>query len=127
MTPCPCGYYGDPRRACSCAPGAIGLPTSRRSVPVTSDVPLSRLVGIVTHESQLLGGAESETRVPHRGPLRSLARTPPLIRSGHPGRGSDIAATIAPLSTGPCPQTSLTCARGGEAERRVWSQVGPSS
>src|SRR5215207_9432249 len=25
MNPCPCGYYGDPRRACSCAPGAIGL------------------------------------------------------------------------------------------------------
>jgi hypothetical protein len=24
MNPCPCGYYGDPRRACSCAPGAIG-------------------------------------------------------------------------------------------------------
>ncbi len=24
MNPCPCGYFGDPRRACSCAPGAIG-------------------------------------------------------------------------------------------------------
>jgi hypothetical protein len=24
MLPCPCGYHGDPRRACSCAPGAIG-------------------------------------------------------------------------------------------------------
>ena len=24
MNPCPCGYYGDPRRACSCATGAIG-------------------------------------------------------------------------------------------------------
>jgi len=24
MNPCPCGYYGDPRRACSRAPGAIG-------------------------------------------------------------------------------------------------------
>ena len=23
MNPCPCGYSGDPRRACSCAPGAI--------------------------------------------------------------------------------------------------------
>jgi predicted ATPase with chaperone activity len=21
---CPCGYYGDPRRACTCAPRAIG-------------------------------------------------------------------------------------------------------
>ena len=24
MNPCPCGYSGDPRRACTCAPGAIG-------------------------------------------------------------------------------------------------------
>ena len=24
MNPRPCGYFGDPRRACSCAPGAIG-------------------------------------------------------------------------------------------------------
>ena len=24
MNPCPCGYYGDPCRACSCALGAIG-------------------------------------------------------------------------------------------------------
>ena len=24
MNPCPCGYFGDPRRACSCAPRTIG-------------------------------------------------------------------------------------------------------
>ncbi|HKG29421.1 MAG TPA: hypothetical protein VKB01_09825 [Thermomicrobiales bacterium] len=23
MDPCPCGYYGDPRRACTCPSGAI--------------------------------------------------------------------------------------------------------
>ncbi len=31
MNPCPCGYYGDPRRACSCAPGAIGRYQKRQS------------------------------------------------------------------------------------------------
>jgi hypothetical protein len=31
MNPCPCGYYGDPRRACSCAPGAIGRYQKRES------------------------------------------------------------------------------------------------
>ena len=30
--PCPCGYYGDPRRACSCAPGAIGRYQKRQSI-----------------------------------------------------------------------------------------------
>ena len=31
MNPCPCGYFGDPRRACSCAPGAIGRYQQRQS------------------------------------------------------------------------------------------------
>src|SRR5215213_12004876 len=34
MNPCPCGYYGDPRRACSCAPGAIGRYQKRESAGV---------------------------------------------------------------------------------------------
>jgi hypothetical protein len=34
MNPCPCGYYGDPRRACSCAPGAIGRYQKRESTGV---------------------------------------------------------------------------------------------
>jgi magnesium chelatase family protein len=24
MNPCPCGYFGDPRRNCSCAASAVG-------------------------------------------------------------------------------------------------------
>jgi predicted ATPase with chaperone activity len=31
MNPCPCGCYGDPRRACTCAPGAIGRYQKRQS------------------------------------------------------------------------------------------------
>jgi len=31
MNPCPCGYYGDPRRACTCAPGAIARYQKRES------------------------------------------------------------------------------------------------
>ena len=31
MNPCPCGYDGDPRRVCSCAPGAIGRYQKRQS------------------------------------------------------------------------------------------------
>jgi magnesium chelatase family protein len=34
INPCPCGYYGDPRRACSCAPGAIGRYQKRQSTGV---------------------------------------------------------------------------------------------
>jgi Magnesium chelatase, subunit ChlI len=31
MNPCPCGYSGDLRCACSCAPGAIGRSRNRGS------------------------------------------------------------------------------------------------
>jgi hypothetical protein len=34
MNPCPCGYFGDPRRACTCAPGAIGRYHKRQSFGV---------------------------------------------------------------------------------------------
>ena len=34
MNPCPCGYFGDPRRACSCAAGAIGRYQKRISGPL---------------------------------------------------------------------------------------------
>ncbi len=34
MNPCPCGYYGDPVRACTCSPGAIHRYRNRISGPL---------------------------------------------------------------------------------------------
>jgi magnesium chelatase family protein len=42
MHGCPCGYYGDPRRACSCAPGAIGRYQKRISGPLLDRSPAGR-------------------------------------------------------------------------------------
>jgi magnesium chelatase family protein len=33
MNPCPCGYYGDPFRACNCAPGLVARYQKRISGP----------------------------------------------------------------------------------------------
>src|SRR5687767_2826938 len=50
MNPCPCGYYGDPRRACSCAPGAIGRYQKRISGPLLDRIDIHLEVPRIPHE-----------------------------------------------------------------------------
>jgi magnesium chelatase family protein len=50
MNPCPCGYYGDPRRACSCAPGAIGRYQKRISGPLLDRIDIHLDVPRIPHE-----------------------------------------------------------------------------
>jgi magnesium chelatase family protein len=45
MNPCPCGYFGDPRRACSCAPGAISRYQKRISGPLLDRIDIHVEVG----------------------------------------------------------------------------------
>jgi hypothetical protein len=42
--PCPSGYYGDPRRACSCAPGAIGRCQKRQSTRTQAECESTKFV-----------------------------------------------------------------------------------
>jgi magnesium chelatase family protein len=50
MNPCPCGYFGDPRRACSCAPGAIGRYQKRISGPLLDRIDIHLDVPRIPHE-----------------------------------------------------------------------------
>jgi magnesium chelatase family protein len=40
MNPCPCGYYGDPRRQCTCSPHQVQLYLSRVSGPLMDRIDL---------------------------------------------------------------------------------------
>jgi magnesium chelatase family protein len=50
MNLCPCGYYGDPRRACSCAPGAISRYQKRISGPLLDRIDIHLDVPRIPHE-----------------------------------------------------------------------------
>jgi magnesium chelatase family protein len=50
MNPCPCGYFGDPRRVCSCAPGAIGRYQKRISGPLLDRIDIHLDVPRIPHE-----------------------------------------------------------------------------
>ena len=58
--PCPCGYYGDPRRACTCLPGAILRYQKRVSGPILDRIDIH--VDVPSVDTQkLVGRNESKT------------------------------------------------------------------
>jgi len=50
MNPCPCGYYGDPVRACTCAPGEIARYRKRISGPLLDRIDIHIEVPRVDYE-----------------------------------------------------------------------------
>lgn len=65
MNPCPCGYYGDPERACTCSPSVITRYQKRISGPMLDRIDLHVEVPRVDYEkltSDRLGEASAEIR-----------------------------------------------------------------
>jgi magnesium chelatase family protein len=60
MNPCPCGFLGDPRRACRCTPTEVERYASRLSGPLRDRLDLTVTVSALPSED-LLGSAESES------------------------------------------------------------------
>lgn len=50
MNPCPCGYYGDPRRACTCAASAVSRYQKRISGPLLDRIDIHLDVPRIPHE-----------------------------------------------------------------------------
>jgi magnesium chelatase family protein len=59
MNPCPCGYYGDSVRACSCAPGQVNRYAKRISGPLMDRIDLHVEVPRVDYD-KLAGRGEAE-------------------------------------------------------------------
>ena len=56
MNPCPCGYFGDPTRECTCSPGAIARYQKRISGPLLDRIDIHVEVPRVDYE-KLTGSA----------------------------------------------------------------------
>jgi len=63
MNPCPCGYFGHPRRACECSPARVHAYRNRVSGPLLDRIDLQVSVDPVTPQAlrQLPRGETSET------------------------------------------------------------------
>ena len=55
---CPCGYYGDPKRACKCLPGAISRYQRRVSGPILDRIDIH--IEVPSVETQKLVGKTKE-------------------------------------------------------------------
>ena len=65
QNPCPCGYYGDTERACTCAPSAIARYTKKVSGPLLDRIDIHVDVPRVNYE-KLSGDRLSEASAPIR-------------------------------------------------------------
>ncbi|MDP6347091.1 MAG: ATP-binding protein [Dehalococcoidia bacterium] len=66
MNPCPCGYYGDPVKQCTCSPSLISLYQKRISGPLLDRIDIFVQVPRVEYE-KLVGEVLAETSVVVRG------------------------------------------------------------
>ena len=60
MNPCPCGFLGDPRRACRCTPTQVDRYASRLSGPLRDRIDLTAIVSALP-TTELLDSADAES------------------------------------------------------------------
>ena len=66
LCPCPCGYYGDTERACTCAPSVVARYSKKVSGPLLDRIDIHVDVPRVNYE-KLAGERLSEASAPIRG------------------------------------------------------------
>jgi magnesium chelatase family protein len=84
MNPCPCGYRGDPKRACRCTPQQVARYRGRLSGPLLDRIDLIVDVQPVAI-ADLTGAPDGEASAPVRTRVQA-ARDRQLARPGHAGR-----------------------------------------
>jgi magnesium chelatase family protein len=91
QNPCPCGYYGDPERACTCAPSAVSRYSKKVSGPLLDRIDIHVDVPRVQYE-KLASDRPSEASAPIRA--RVVAARERQLR-----RFAQRAAKATPIRT----------------------------
>ncbi len=100
MNPCPCGFYGDPRRECRCGSAAVQKYRQRISGPLLDRIDLHIEVPAVRYE-QLAGKAPGESSASIRSRVEA-ARTIQQERFG--STGAKCNARMTPKQMKQCCQ-----------------------
>ena len=115
MNPCPCGFRGDPRRACRCGPDAVARYWSKVSGPILDRIDLVLEVPAVPMDDLFAGAAAEASSAVRERVLR--ARAAGDSRAPHAGRNAALTsrdlARIAPLT----PETKTLLRRAADAFR----------
>ncbi len=91
MNPCPCGYYGDPRRQCVCAPGAAQRYAQKISGPMLDRIDIFAKVESEAPEKMIAPG----TFVPASAEVREKVAAARKLQAARFGR-SRTNAEMAP-------------------------------
>jgi magnesium chelatase family protein len=115
MNPCPCGFRGDPRRACRCSPDAVARYWSKVSGPMLDRIDLVLEVPAVPMDDLFAGAAAEPSSAVRERVLR--ARAAGASRAPNAARNAALTsrdlARIAPLT----PETKTLLRRAAEAFR----------
>ncbi len=104
MNPCPCGYYGDPVKTCSCSPGMVERYQKRISGPLLDRIDLFIQVPRVEYD-KLLGDEQADSSESVRRRVQA-ART----LQNHRFEGSKLRcnADMTPVEARECCRTDET-------------------
>ncbi len=115
MNPCPCGFRGDPRRACRCSPDAIARYWSKVSGPILDRIDLVLEVPAVPMDDLFAPTAGESSSVVRARVMR--ARETAAARSPRARRNAALTARdlarVAPLS----PESKSLLRRAADAFR----------
>jgi magnesium chelatase family protein len=89
MNPCPCGYHGDPARACRCTPQQIGRYRGRLSGPL-----LDRIDLIVDVQPVAIADLTCEAHGEPSTPVRERVIAARQRQLARPGRASRLNASL---------------------------------
>jgi magnesium chelatase family protein len=95
MNPCPCGYFGDPTRDCTCPPPAVGRYQRRISGPLLDRIDLFVDVPRVAYE-KLASTARNETSAAVAGRVQRAREVQHLRFAGEGPGGTALNSEMNP-------------------------------